>query len=98
MPFIQIIELTTSRHDEVEALVGEWREKTAGRRTAQRGTMTSDRDRPDRCVQIVEFPSFEAAMANSELPETAVLAEKLAALSDGPVAFRNLDVLSVEDL
>jgi hypothetical protein len=98
MPFIQIIELTTSRPDEVEALVGEWREKTAGRRTAQRGTMTSDRDRPDRYVQIVEFPSFEAAMANSELPETAVLAEKLAALSDEPVAFRNLDVRSVEDL
>ena len=49
-------------------------------------------------LQIVEFPSFEAAMSNSGLPETAALAEKLRALCDGPIAFRNLDVLSVEDL
>ncbi len=98
MPFVQIIELTTSRPDEVEALVGEWREKTAGRRTAQRGTFTSDRDRPDTYLQIVEFPSYEAAMSNSELPETAALAEKLAALCTGPIAFRNLDVQRVEEL
>jgi hypothetical protein len=98
MPFVQIIELTTSRPDEVETLVGEWREKTEGRRTAQRGTFTSDRDRPDTYLQVVEFPSFEAAMSNSELPETAALAEKLRALCDGPIAFRNLDVLRVEEL
>lgn len=98
MPFIQIIELTTSRPDEVEALVGEWREKTEGRRTAKRGTFTSDRDRPDTYLQIVEFPSFEAAMSNSGLPETAALAEKLGALCDGPIAFRNLDVQRVEEL
>jgi hypothetical protein len=98
MPFVQIIELTTSRPDEVEALVEEWRDKTVGRRTAQRGTFTSDRDRPDTYLQIVEFPSFEAAMSNSELPETAALAAKLAALCTGPIAFRNLDVQSVEEL
>jgi hypothetical protein len=97
MPFVQMIELTTSRPDEVEALVAEWREKTAGRRTVQRGTFTSDRDRPDTYVQLVEFPSFEEAMSNSELPETAVLAEKLGALCDGPIGFRNLDVRSVDD-
>jgi quinol monooxygenase YgiN len=98
VPFIQIIEMSTSRIDEVEAAVSEWREKTVGKRTAQRGTLTSDRDAQNRYVQIVEFPSFEAAMANSELPETAALAEKLAALSDGPAAFRNLDVVSVQEL
>lgn len=54
MPFIQIIEFTTSRPDEVEALVDEWRAKTRGRRTAQRGTFTQDRDRRDVYVQIVE--------------------------------------------
>jgi hypothetical protein len=65
--------------------------------TAQRGTFTQDRDRPDTYVQIVEFPSYEDAMANSELPETAVFAERLAALCDQPMAFRNLDVRSVEE-
>jgi hypothetical protein len=98
MPFIQIIEITTTKPDEVEALVGEWREKTAGKRTAQRGTFTRDRDQPDRYVQIVEFPSYEDAMSNSKLPETAELAEKLRALSDGEAVFRNLDVRTVVEL
>jgi hypothetical protein len=98
MAFVQIIEIGTTKPDEVEALVGEWRAKTEGTRKAQRGTFTKDRDRPDTYVQIVEFPSYEDAMANSELPETASFAEKLRTLCDGPLLFRNLDVRSVEDL
>lgn len=96
MAFIQIIEFTTARPGDVEALINEWQEQTAGRRTAQRGTFTADRDRPDVYVQIVEFPSYEEAMANSELPETAAFAERLNELCDGPMGFRNLDVRSVE--
>jgi len=98
MAFVQIIEIATTRPDEVEALVSEWREKTEGTRKAQRGTFTKDRDRPDTYVQIVEFPSYEDAMANSELPETASFAERLRTLCDGPLVFQNLDVLSVEEL
>ena len=98
MAFVQIIEIATTRPDEVEALVSEWREKTEGTRKAQRGTFTKDRDRPDTYVQIVEFPSYEDAMANSELPETASFAERLRTLCDGPLLFRNLDVRSVEEL
>jgi len=98
MAFIQIIELVTKRPDEVEALIDEWRSATDGRRTAQRGTFTKDRERPDTFVQVVEFPSFEDAMANSDLPETAAFATRLAALCEGPMAFRNLDVLRVEEM
>jgi hypothetical protein len=98
MAFVQIIEFKTTRPDDVEALVGEWRAKTEGKRTAQRGTFTSDRDRVDTYLQIVEFPSFEAAMANSELPETAQLAEKLGGVCDGPPVFRNLNVVTVEEM
>ena len=98
MAFIQVIELVTTRPDEVEALVGEWRTQTAGRRTAQRGTFTRDRDQPNTYVQIVEFPSYEDAMANSDLPETATFARRLAELCDGPLMFRNLDVRSVEEM
>ena len=67
-------------------------------RTAQRGTFTKDRDRPNTYVQIVEFPSYEDAMANSKLPQTATFAEKLRRLCDRPMDFRNLDVQSVEDM
>jgi hypothetical protein len=98
MAFVQIIEIETTRPEEVEALVSEWRAKTEGTRRAQRGTFSKDRDRPDTYVQIVEFPSYEDAMANSELAETASFAEKLRALCDGPLRFRNLDVRSVEEL
>ncbi len=98
MPFVQIVELVTSKPDEVEALVGEWLAQTKGRRTAQRGTFTKDRDRTDTYVQIVEFPSHRDAMANSDLPETAAFAEQLAQLCEGPIKFRNLDVRSVEEM
>ena len=37
-------------------------------------------------------------MLNSESPETAALAERLAQLCDARTAFRNLDVRSVEEL
>jgi hypothetical protein len=97
MPFVQMIQFETTRPDDVEALVGEWRAKTAGKRTAQRGTFAQDRDRADTYVQIVEFPSYEAAMANSELPETAQ-AEKPRELCDREIVFRNLEVRTVEEM
>jgi quinol monooxygenase YgiN len=92
MAFIQIIEITTSRLDEIEALMDEWVARTEGTRKAHRATLTADRDRPNTYVQIVEFPSYEEAMANSELPETGQFAERLAKLCDSPPTFRNLDV------
>jgi hypothetical protein len=98
MAFIQIIEITTSRIDEVEALTEEWRAQTEGRRQAKRATTTEDRDRPNTYIQLVEFPSYEAAMSNSDLPETAAFAEQLAKLCDAPPSFRNLDVRRVEEL
>jgi hypothetical protein len=90
--FLQIIEFTSSRVDELDALQDEWLERTQGKRTATRGVQARDRDHPNTYVQIVEFPSYEAAMANSELPETAEVAARLAELCDGPPTFRNLDV------
>jgi hypothetical protein len=96
--FIQVIEVNTSKPAEIEALVEEWSTQTAGRRTAQRGTFTADRDNPNTYVQIVEFASHDAAMANSELPETAVFAKRLAELCDAPIVFRNLDVRSVAEM
>jgi hypothetical protein len=95
MAFIQIIEVTTTRPEEIQELVEEWSARTEGRRSAYRSTLTADRDRPGTYVQIVEFPSYQQAMANSGLPETGEFAEKLARLCDGPPVFRNLDVRRV---
>ena len=98
MQFIQIIEFTTTRFDEVEALMDEWVTKTEGKRKARRATVTADRDKANTYVQIVEFPSYEEAMANSNLPETGEFAEKIAQMCDGPAIFRNLDVRRVDEL
>lgn len=98
MAFIQIIEIKTSRIDEITALVDEFRAATEGKRTATRATITADRDNPGTYVQIIEFPSYEDAMANSQLPETTELAGQMMALCDEPPVFRNLDVERVEEL
>ena len=92
MRFIQIIEFTTSRIDELNTALDEWLAQTQGKRLATRGTQTRDRDRANTYLQIVEFPSHEEAMANSDLPETGEFAARLAKLCDQPPTFRNLDV------
>lgn len=98
MPFIQIIEYTTSHIDELNTALDAWLEKTKGSRAATRGVQTRDRDSANTYVQIVEFPSYEEAMANSNLPETSEFASQLAALCDGPPTFRNLDVIREEQM
>jgi hypothetical protein len=93
MSFVQIMQLQTSNVNEILAAVDEWEKATEGRRTAGRSVVCQDRDHPGRYSVIVFFDSYEAAMKNSELPETGALAEKTAALSDGPPSFVNLDVM-----
>ena len=98
MSFIQIIEVTTARLEEIQALIDEWVAKTEGKRKAHHSTLTAGRDRSDTYVQIFEFSSYEAAMANSALPETSHFAEQLTKPCDAPPTFRNLDVRRVDDL
>ena len=97
MMFVQIIEMTTAKASEVEELMNGWMAATEGRRSARRSLLTKDRDRPDTYVQVVEFPSYEEAMANSALPDAA-FAEKLSALCTSGPAFRNLDPVRVDQL
>lgn len=98
MAFIQIIEMTTSRLDEIEALMDEWVKRTEGKRKTSHSVLGADRDKPGTYLQIVEFPSYDIAMENSNLPETVEFAEQAAKLCQGPVIFRNLDVRRTDDL
>ena len=95
--FVQIIEYRTSKFEEGQKILDEWRARTEGRRTAGRAMVLQDRDDPDHYFSVVEFPSYEEAMKNSELPETQELSQKLAALTDGGQSFHNLDVVRVEE-
>jgi quinol monooxygenase YgiN len=96
MAFVQVIEFQSDRVDELNALLDDWLKASAGWRTHSRALQTQDRDKPGTIVQIVEFPSYEAAMENSNRPETGDFAKKLAALCKGEPTFRNLDVLRDE--
>jgi hypothetical protein len=93
MKFVQTIEFQTTRIDEVLALDKTWREATEGKRTATAMNITQDRDRPNTYVWMIEFPSYEDAMRNNDLPETQQISEQMMKLADGDAVFRNLDVV-----
>ena len=73
MAFIQIIESRTKNFDELQALGDEYFQATEGQRTVRRSILTRDRNDPDRYLIIVFFDSYESAMENSNLPETAAV-------------------------
>jgi hypothetical protein len=95
--FVQIIQYKTSKFDEMQKLIDKFREDTAGKRTNTRGMSCRDRDNAGTFMNIVEFPSYEAAMKNNDLPETAALAGEMQKLADGPPTFYNLDLERVEE-
>jgi quinol monooxygenase YgiN len=90
--FVQIIQYKTSKFDEMQKAADKFREQTQGRRTVARVMVCRDRDNAGQFMTIAEFPSYEAAMKNNELPETAALAQEMQKLADGPPSFYNLDV------
>ncbi|MET8153316.1 hypothetical protein ACIBSW_19400 [Actinoplanes sp. NPDC049668] len=93
MSFVQIIEYETDRPDEIQAL-GDAQIARAGEAPPGfRLTVAQDRENPKRFVTIVEFASYEEAMANSDRPETGEFARQMAALCTGAPRFSNLDVV-----
>ncbi|MZE75888.1 hypothetical protein [Streptomyces xinghaiensis] len=94
MAFMQIIEYETTREQELEPLFDEWEQATQGKRTLSREFHAHDRDNPNHYVDVVEFPSYEAAMKNNSLPETQTFADRLRELCTTEPRFINLDVVS----
>jgi hypothetical protein len=93
MAFVQIIEMRTTRVDELTALEEEWEKATEGKRTLRRSIVTRDRNDPNRYLVLAFFDDYESAMVNSNLPETNEFGQKQAGLLDGPMAFTDLDVI-----
>ena len=69
MRFVQVIDCKTERFDDMDRLMDEWIELTKGSRTATHSLIGKDRSDGSHYVEIVEFPSYEDAVANSKLPE-----------------------------
>ena len=93
MQFIQIIEMRTSRVDEIQALEGEWEKATEGKRTLRKAIVARDRKDPQRHLVLAFFDDYESAMANSNLPETQEFGRKQGELVDGDMTFTDLDVV-----
>ena len=93
MGFIQIIETRTKNFDELQALGNQFFDATEGKRTVRRTIVTRDRNDPERYLLVVFFDSYESAMENSNLPETAEFAQKQMPLLDGPPTFFDLDII-----
>jgi hypothetical protein len=90
MGFVQIIDFTTSRYDEVRKIMDDWTAATERTRTTPRWMIGKDRDRANHYLQVVELPSYAEAMRNNDLPQTKKFSQKLADLCDDRT-FYNVD-------
>ena len=93
MGFVQVIEFRTSKIEEMRKLGNEWEAAAGADRTARRIVLCADRDDPGHYFNIVFFDSHEAAMENSNLPQTQEFSGKMMALGEGAPKFYNLDIL-----
>lgn len=91
MSFIQIIDYETDNAAEIDNRMRAGLEE-ATTMGFVRLEHTQDHDNPRHFMTIVEFDSFEEAMANSDRPETDQLARDLAALCTVGPSYANLDV------
>ncbi|MEV0177841.1 ester cyclase [Streptomyces sp. NPDC050625] len=98
MTFVQLIECRTSRLDEMNRLMDDWVEQTRGKRTATHAVVGKDRSDASHVVEVVEFPTYEDAMRNSNLPETGRIFQELVALCDEMPTFTDLDVVRDQQL
>ncbi|MFI6039738.1 ester cyclase [Streptomyces sp. NPDC051315] len=98
MTFVQLIDCKTSRFDEMNRLLDSWVEQTKGKRTATHALVAKDRSDASHLIEIVEFPSYEEAMRNSNLPETDRIFRDMVALCDEMPIFTDLDVVRDEQL
>jgi hypothetical protein len=94
MEFVQAIELTTTKYDELRALGDEFVQK---RRTEGGPKPTSvvhlrDRDNSNMYWIVAWFAPADEAEENSKREDTTQLAERMAALCDERT-FRNFDVV-----
>ncbi|MEV7414750.1 hypothetical protein [Streptomyces sp. NPDC089919] len=101
MKFAQIIDFETERADELREAIRRYEEtaRAQGRKPAPtHRTLLRDRANPNRYLAVIEFDSYEDAMANSNAPETGELAATLASLCTRPPAFTDCDLTESEDL
>jgi hypothetical protein len=90
--FVQLFEFSTDRIQEWSGIQDRFAAAIGPKRTTRWSVLGTDRDRPRTYIAIVEFPSYEQAMANSDDPATGMFLKELNAICTVAPEFRNLDV------
>ncbi|MEV7522866.1 ester cyclase [Streptomyces sp. NPDC091371] len=96
MTFVQIVDYETKQPEALNALLDKYVAQSQGKRTLTHSIVGKDRESENHYVDVVEFPSYEEAMKNSNLPETDRMFKEMVALCDGMPTFTNLDVVRDE--
>ena len=92
--FVQLVEFETDDPGALEAALIQFQADHPGVMTSTASTLTEDRDRPGTFISIVEFPSYDKAMEQSNHPALTSMAQELAHRMKATPRFRNLDVRS----
>lgn len=94
MEFVQVIEFTSTKYDDIRAMGQQFEEtrRAGGGPKPSSVLFLKDRDRPNAYRIVARFASYDEAMKNSGRDDTSAMAERMAALTDGP-SFGNFDVL-----
>ncbi len=90
--FLQLFEFSTDRIAEFDDIQDRFVAAIGADRTTRWSILGADRERPGSYLALVEFPSYERAMANSDNPATARFLTELREICAGDPQFRNLDV------
>ncbi len=97
MTFTQMIRFRTDDPDKIATIRDRWEHATDGDRTAERIEIFRLNDEEGTYLQLVDFPSEEAARANSDLPATQAWAEEMRASVDG-MEFTDMTLIDRTDL
>jgi hypothetical protein len=93
--FVQLVEFATDRIGEWEPIQERLVKALGPDRPMRWSVLTQDRGRPGTYVALVEFPSYDAAMANSADAATSTWFAELSAVCTTAPTFRDLDVTRV---
>lgn len=92
MGFVQTIWFSSSKADEIAALMHDWHAAEAGSAPGYVGSrLLADREHAGKYLVVVDFTSAKDAEQNNDRPETQAWAAKFQALVDGEPAWGNFD-------
>ena len=90
--FIQLIEYETNDVEAVQKAILKFRDEHPDVMTFATSVVAEDRDKPGTYISIVEFPSYEEAMKQSNHPALSEFVQSVGPELMTNQRFRNLDV------